>query len=300
MPTSTQRECCVPVVERARSFLRLVCDAPGTGRSRQRASDAAHAERLATLGRLNASIMHEVNGPLTYLLMSLESLAAATARDEETRTMVRAAFEGAQLIRQLASDVTLFARDERASADVDLAGIVRAAGRIVGTRVRSVAELHQEIGAVPLVRGDPTRLLQVVVNVLLNAADACEASGLRGRHVRASLATNVRGDATLAICDDAAGVEPAVAQRVFEPFFTTKGPGKGTGRCARSLRGRRPRWLRSLVVKHYERWPKPSARGFRYVSRWSRGRERTRNYRAATAKLRATLLVFLETIGGRE
>jgi signal transduction histidine kinase len=172
--------------------------------------------------------MHEVNGPLTYLLMSLESFSA-TARDEETRTMVRAALEGAQLIRRLASDVTLFARGERASADVDLAGIVRAAGRIVGTRVRSVAELRQEIGAVPLVRGDPTRLLQVVVNVLLNAADACEASGLRGRQVLASLATNMRGDATLAISDDAAGVERAVAQRVFEPFFTTKDPGKGTG-----------------------------------------------------------------------
>ena len=225
---STPRECCVPVVERARSFLRPVCDAPGAGGSRQRTSDAAHAERLATLGRLNASIMHEVNGPLTYLLMSLESLAS-TARDEDTRTRVRVALEGAQLIRQLASDVTLFARGGRASADVDLAGIVRAAGRIVGTRVRSVAELRQEVGAVPLVRGDPTRLLQVVVNVLLNAADACEASGLRGRHVRVDLATNVRGDATLAISDDAGGVEPAVVQRVFEPFFTTKGPRKGTG-----------------------------------------------------------------------
>jgi C4-dicarboxylate-specific signal transduction histidine kinase len=64
VPTSTRRECCVPVVERARSFLGLVCHAPGAERSRQRTSDAAHAERLATLGRLSASIMHEVNGPL--------------------------------------------------------------------------------------------------------------------------------------------------------------------------------------------------------------------------------------------
>jgi hypothetical protein len=51
MPTSNRGECCVPGAERARSFLRLVRDAPGVGRSRQRASDAAHAERLATLGR---------------------------------------------------------------------------------------------------------------------------------------------------------------------------------------------------------------------------------------------------------
>ena len=54
-------------------------------------------------------------------------------------------------------------------------------------------------------------------------------SGLSGRYVLAALTTNGRGDATLAISDDAAGAEPAVAQRVFEPFFTTKGPGKGTG-----------------------------------------------------------------------
>jgi hypothetical protein len=58
MPTSTHRECSVPVVERARSFLRLVCDPPDAGRARQRTSDAAHAERLATLGsaRLLTSI----------------------------------------------------------------------------------------------------------------------------------------------------------------------------------------------------------------------------------------------------
>jgi C4-dicarboxylate-specific signal transduction histidine kinase len=96
MRTSTRRECCVPVVERARSLMRLICDAPAAGRTRQQASDAAHLQRLATLGQLSASIMHEVSGPLTYLLLSLQSLAA-TARDEETRTMVRAPLEGAQL-----------------------------------------------------------------------------------------------------------------------------------------------------------------------------------------------------------
>jgi len=58
--------------------------------------------------------MHEINGPLTYLLLSLESLAA-NARDEETRKTVRAAIEGAELIRELAGDVTLFARGQRAS-----------------------------------------------------------------------------------------------------------------------------------------------------------------------------------------
>jgi C4-dicarboxylate-specific signal transduction histidine kinase len=52
------------------------CDVAAAGRSRQQASDAAHLERLANLGQLSASIMHEINGPLTYLLLSLESLAA--------------------------------------------------------------------------------------------------------------------------------------------------------------------------------------------------------------------------------
>jgi two-component system, NtrC family, sensor kinase len=106
---------------------------------------------------------------------------------------------------------------------------VRTAERIVEARVRSVAELREEIAPAPLVRGDPTRLLQVVVNVLLNAADACEASGLRGRSVHVALAADVRGDATLAISDNALGTTPADAERVFEPFFTTKEPGKGTG-----------------------------------------------------------------------
>jgi signal transduction histidine kinase len=189
---------------------------------------AAHLERLATLGQLTANVSHEVNGLLTYLLFSLQALTATT-RSEEARQTVRDALEAAELIRRLAADVSLFARGERASVDVDLAEIVRAAIRIMSGRFGSVAALHEEIGAIPLVRGDPTRLLQVVVNVLLNAADACEASGLSERYVRAALATNIRGDATLAISDNAGGAAPTVVQRVFDPFFTTKSPGRGTG-----------------------------------------------------------------------
>lgn len=233
---STRTGACPPVVKRAELVLvHRRADVSASVRDEEASKgltpviDDAHSHRLATLGELTASILHQVNGPLTYLLLNLERLEV-NARDGATRETVRAAREGAELIRDIARDVTLLARGGgRASSIVNVGDVVRAAVRIAGARLRFAAQLFEETSAVPLVRADPTRLLQVVVNVLLNAADACEASGLSGRAVRVTLATDAQGDAALSIVDNADGLGPEDSARVFLPFFTTKAPGKGTG-----------------------------------------------------------------------
>jgi two-component system, NtrC family, sensor kinase len=223
---------CLPPTAWIRSLLRRRSVSPADAASATAPSgalDAAHHQRLAVLGELTASVLHQINGPLTYVLLNLERLAHETTT-EEARASVRAAREGAELVRALTKDVTVFARGGvRSAGPVDLVDVVRAATRIVGARVRAAAELVEEVGAAPPVRGDATKLLQVVVNVLLNAADACEACGRPGRVVRVALAVDDGGDAAISIIDNADGVGLEDAAHVFTPFFTTKAPGKGTG-----------------------------------------------------------------------
>ena len=85
--------------------------------------------------------------------------------------------EGAEAVRLLVRDVTLLARGSpRRERLVDLREVVHAALRVAGPRMRGVATLREAVGTAPRVRGDAVQFLQVVVNVLLNAADACEES----------------------------------------------------------------------------------------------------------------------------
>lgn len=193
-------------------------------------TNAEHLERLASLGMLAANVVHQVNGHLTYVLLNLERLeCVATSR--EAREALGAAREGARAIRDLSRDVTLLARTTRQheASFVDLRDIVRAATRITGPRLTSVASLVVELGAVPPARGNATRFLQVVINILLNAADACEGAEAGSRTVRVALGTDARGDAVVSVMDDGPGLPPELAAHVFDPFFTTKSPGKGTG-----------------------------------------------------------------------
>jgi signal transduction histidine kinase len=189
----------------------------------------AHLSRLAAIGELGASILHQVNGPLTYVLFNLDQLER-TASGAESLEALRAVREGVESIRNLSRDATLLARGaERRPDAVDLAQVVRSAARLTAARVGLVATVVVEVGPAPSVRGDATWLLQVLVNALLNAADACEASGGSARTIRVTLGTDTRGDALVSIADNGAGVSPEHVGRVFEPFFTTKEPGRGTG-----------------------------------------------------------------------
>ena len=219
----------VPRLRRGRAANPQDLDICGEAGRDDRFPTRARCHRLATIGELAASILHQVNGPLTYLLCNLELLERAST-DPTSREAILAAREGAEVIRELSRDVTLLARSssERVG-EVDVRSVLRSALRITGARVCSVASVVEELSASPRVRGDATLLLQVLVNGLLNAADACEASVGRGHVIRIGVGTDHCGNARISIADDGAGVCPDSAARVFEPFFTTKEAGKGTG-----------------------------------------------------------------------
>lgn len=189
--------------------------------------ELAKHERLASLGRVAASIGHEINNPLTYVICNLEVLRMKYGDSDPG---VEDAFEGAKRIARIVEELRVLTRPV-APGDrqvVDMAFVVETAAKTVQHMVAS--NMRLEVEAMPgcFVRGDSDRLTQVIVNLLSNAiASLPEDDGIV-RRVEATtrLASNT---VVVVIRDEGRGIPAAVQERLFEPFFTTKSDGLGLG-----------------------------------------------------------------------
>ncbi|MCP3163599.1 sensor histidine kinase [Myxococcus qinghaiensis] len=195
----------------------------------------AEMERLALVGRLAAGVAHEVNNPLAYVKSNLgylgDVIEDAAPDLEEIRRVLEETQQGVLRIQQIVTDLRRFSRD---SADAEEAcGVVDAldeAERLASVRLRSLGQVVREVEPdLSRVRLGQRQLVQVVLNLLLNAADAVD-SAQPPRAARIVLrAREEQGGVRLEVEDNGAGIPEAVLARLFEPFFTTKAPGKGTG-----------------------------------------------------------------------
>jgi two-component system, cell cycle sensor histidine kinase and response regulator CckA len=226
---------------------------------------AVLADRVMAMGRLSASVAHEINNPLTYMMISLsrmdeESLRVARsleldellgdargealARIAKLRELLAVAREGAERVRVVTQDLRSFSRpdDERTQA-VDVCRVVRNLLSLVTTETEARARLVVELAPVPLVAANEARLLQVFLNLLRNAAQAVPDGDASRQEIRFSTRA-VGRIVQIDVSDSGSGVPAAIRDRIFEPFFTTKGVGEGTGlglfvsrNIARSLGG---------------------------------------------------------------
>ncbi|MBP6631375.1 MAG: PAS domain-containing protein [Kofleriaceae bacterium] len=188
------------------------------------------AERLGTLGKLAAGVVHELNNPLTsitvyadYLLRKLDG--RAEAGDLEKLRRIGAS---AQRIQRFARDLVQYGRPAATSVEpVDVNDVVGQSLAICEhlferAQIVTAAELAP---ALPTVLAVPGQLEQVLINLVTNAAHAVEEAGgtIRVRTVRLPAAIEVE------VADSGPGVPELERERIFEPFFTTKPDGKGTG-----------------------------------------------------------------------
>jgi PAS domain S-box-containing protein len=205
-------------------------------------------ERMAALGTLAAGVAHEINNPLTYLVVNTEHvlrrLRAAIASDDPISELAEGtdedalavlvqslqhAVEGANRVRQIVRDLLTFAQGnvEQRGA-VDVRGIVESAVQMAWHEIRPRARLVKSLAEVPPVNANEARLGQVFLNVLVNAAQAIPEGQADKHEIRVATMTDEHGNAVVEVSDTGIGIVPEDMPYIFDPFFTTKGEG-GTG-----------------------------------------------------------------------
>lgn len=185
------------------------------------------SEKLASVGQLAAGIAHEIGNPLAALSGYNELLREGDLEPEELEGILERS--GAQLerIRTVIRNLLDFSREDEAGEPepIDLVGCVSEANHLVRAlpAARNV-EFHLDDVSGPPVMAVAPRVVQVLVNLMMNALDAMGGEGtLR-------IERHDEGDwAELSVVDDGPGVDPDALGRLFDPFFTTKDPGEGTG-----------------------------------------------------------------------
>jgi PAS domain S-box-containing protein len=199
------------------------------------------SDRMAAVGTLASGVAHEINNPLACVTANLELLReeltppvadAPTPPRLPTAEILAAlddAREGAERVRIIVRDLRLFARgDSGERGPVDLGGVLQAAERMAGNLVRARARVVQEHSPLPPVDGNATRLCQVFVNILVNAAQAIVAGAPDDNEVRVRAV--LEGDRVVVeVRDTGVGIPADVRSRIFDPFFSTKGIGGGHG-----------------------------------------------------------------------
>lgn len=207
--------------------------------------------RLATVGALTAGVVHEINNPMTCVHANLELAAEVLAdaaliavagsgegasaqglaeRLADVRAAIDDAREGATQALKIARDLKQLVRAEGARfALVDPSAVVAAAAKLANVRVRERARLVLQLEPGARVLVDESRLSQVVLNLILNAAQAFPPGRpARQNEIRLSCASD--GDeVTIEVQDDGVGIDPALARQLFKPFVTDKPAGLGLG-----------------------------------------------------------------------
>ncbi len=206
------------------------------------------ADRLAALGTLAAGVAHEVNNPLGYLSSNLnfieEGLAelrqalagepglARLARTlDECAEALAEARQGTTRIHNVVGDLKTFARGEDTGPGEERADVRRALEmsiKMAMPELRHRARVLWQPVEVPRVRGSESRLGQVFLNLLLNAAQAIPEGAPGENTVEAHLKAE-DGKVVVEIRDTGHGIPPENLKRIFEPFFTTRPVGEGTG-----------------------------------------------------------------------
>ncbi len=198
-------------------------------RLREAQQQVMQSEKLASLGKLAAGVAHEINNPLTGIMLYASMLQEELPSDDPRHETLGYILEDATRCQEIVKGLLAYSRQTAATREdfllnelvSDSLKLIRDQKRFLHVKV--VWKLSQE----PLVvRGDRKQLSQVIVNLVINALDAMEHQGTLTLRTYRDSAGKL---AMLEISDTGGGISPEHRAHIFDPFFTTKEPGRGTG-----------------------------------------------------------------------
>jgi C4-dicarboxylate-specific signal transduction histidine kinase len=203
---------------------------------KQRTLGLAHANRVATMGHLAASIAHEVNQPIAAVVTAahagLRWLDGHPPDLEEVRQALDAIIKDGTRAGDVIGRIRALIKKAPPRHDqLDINEAIHEVFEVTRSELlRSGVSLRTELAkGLPLIRGDRIQLQQIVLNLILNAVEAMRDASKGSRDLQISTAEDRSNGVLVAVRDSGPGLNPESLERVFDPFYTTKPGGMGMG-----------------------------------------------------------------------
>ncbi len=190
------------------------------------------AERFASMGRVAASVAHEINNPLAYISNNLHFCRLKLeGSDPEVIQALDESADGANRIAGIVAELSKWARPSDEQVEIEPVAVdkpLRAALKMAEGHIRPRARVVTRFDQECLALGDEPRLMQVFLNLLLNAAQAIPEGHASQHEIEVDVGEE-DSQVMVTITDSGEGIPAELLEQVRKPFFTTKAPGEGTG-----------------------------------------------------------------------
>ena len=192
----------------------------------QRMMQASH---LASIGELSAGVAHEINNPLTAIILHSEILLEEN-QSEATEQGLRVISEQGKRAAKIVQDLLAFSqKSDSTCAESDISELVLRVLELKETefRINNINTVVNVPPGLPLVSVEGYLMMQVLTNIITNSEQACVAS--RGRGTLTISGSVVAENVRISVADDGPGISSGDLAKIFEPFFTTRDVGAGSG-----------------------------------------------------------------------
>jgi len=193
-------------------------------------------EKMASLGRMSAGIIHEINNPLNFATTGLYTLRnkarhVAPEQQGDYAEILKDVEEGINRVKNIVSGLRAFTHPDTDQVDaIDVQEIVASALRFLSNEWKGKVLIEQELPAALRIRANRNKLLQVFVNLLQNSLDALRRKQFANEKPTIQIVGRLESDKTVVtVRDNGEGIDASVIGKVFDPFYTTKDVGEGMG-----------------------------------------------------------------------
>ena len=193
-------------------------------------------EKLASLGRMSAGIIHEINNPLNFATTGLYTLRnkgkhLAPEQQQEYQEILSDVEDGIKRVKNIVSDLRIFTHPDTESRDqVEVSEVVAMALRFLSNEWKDKVHVHRQLAEHQTIWANKNKLIQVLVNLLQNSIYALQHKSFENEQPSIWLTGQLQnGKSILTVRDNGAGIGAEHLDKIFDPFFTTKDVGEGMG-----------------------------------------------------------------------